>query len=69
MLLIFCWNGNPPTAGHRCNESDDGNAEASSLTFDHVGEGYVVGASLADRLGKLERLDENSHDSDVLTLK
>ena len=49
--------------------SDDGNAEASSLTFDHVGEGYVVGASLADRLGKLERLDENSHDSDVLTLK
>ena len=49
--------------------SDDGNAEGLSLTFDHVGEGYVVGASLADRLGKLERLDENSHDSDVLTLK
>ena len=69
MLLIFCWNGNPPTAGHCCNVSDYGNAEGLSLTFDHVGEGYVVGASLADRLGKLERLDENSHDSDVLTLK
>ena len=61
MLLIFCWDGYPPTARHCRNGSDDGNAEASSLTRFQVVEGLIVVASFADGIGKLETIGE-SHD-------